>query len=466
MSVSTATHQKSSTPPPNAERPPGPPPRRGGLHSLGYFWRFASDPLGFVEQRFERYGDIYYAPSDGQGLFVLRHPDHIREVLALRSSKFRKQHSAMRRLSQVLGQGLLTADGEAWKRHRTMIQPAFHRARLSSYAALMVEQTERAIADWKDGEVRDIGREMVDLTLQVVSRALFSHDAGGQTDTVASAMTTLNTVMGRPDLLPRWMPSPMRARVRRVVGQLDGLVYDLIDQRREAVARGGARGHDDLLQSLVVAVDEQGGGGLSRKEVRDELVTLLLAGHETTSHALSWTWLLLSRNPGHRQQLHDELDQVLQGRVPAFDDLPALPLSERVLKESMRLFPPAFVLARRAVEDTQIGGYAVPAGSEVIIWTRMTHRDARFYPAPEVFDPDRFTPQAEAARPKMSYLPFGGGPRACIGAQFSLVEARLVLATIARRFELDLLPGQRVREKPGVTLAPRGALRMRLRRRA
>ncbi|MCA9704657.1 MAG: cytochrome P450 [Myxococcales bacterium] len=451
---------------PAHERPPGPPPRRGGLHSLGYFYRFATDPFGFVGERFERYGDVYFAPSDGTGLFVLRHPDHIREVLALRSSRFAKQHSAFGRLSQVLGEGLLTADGEAWKRHRRMIQPAFHRSRLSDYAEVMIDETERTIAAWSDGEVRDIAREMVELTLRVVSRTLFSHDARGQTDAVAHAMRLLNGVLGRPALLPAWVPTPTKARVRRAVEGLDALVYGLVDERRAAIERGEPGLPRDLLQALVTTVDEEGDHGtLSRQEVRDELVTLFLAGHETTSHALTWTWMLLSRNPGQRALLHRELDAVLAGRAPSSSDLEALPLTERILCESMRLYPPAFVLARRAVEDTEVGGYFVPAGSEVVIWTWFTHRDPRWYPAPEVFRPDRFLPEARAARPKMAYLPFGGGPRACIGSAFSLMESRLVLATIARRFELELLPGQRPRTRTGVTLSPRHGMPMRLRRR-
>jgi len=451
---------------PRTEYPPGPPPRRGGLGSLLYFWRFATDSFGFVGERFEQYGDLYYAPSDGTGLYVLRHPDHIREVLALRASHFRKQHTAMRRLSTVLGQGLLTADGDDWKRHRRMIQPAFHRSRLRAYSEVMVEETERVIADWKDGEVRDISREMIDLTLRVVSRALFSHDASAQTDTVAQGMRTLNTTLGRPELLPRWVPTLGRTRTRQAVEGLDVLVYDLVDERRAAIEQGEQALPDDLLQALCNAVDHEGdGAGLTRTEVRDELVTFLLAGHETTSHALAWTWLLLSRNPAQRQRLHDELDGPLQRRAPDYDDLTALPLTERILKESMRLYPPAFALARRAMEDTQIGEWFVPRGAEVVIWTWWTHHDPRWYPAPEVFRPDRFTPEAEATRPKMSYLPFGGGPRACIGSTFSLMESRLILATIARRFELELLPGQRVGMKPGVTLAPKGGLPMRLRRR-
>lgn len=451
---------------PRIERPPGPPPRRGGLHSLGYFLRFLVDPFGFIRQRFERYGDIYYAPSDGRGLYVLRHPDHIREVLALQSGRFRKGHSAIERMSQVLGRGLLTADGEHWKRHRRMIQPAFHRRRLAAYAEVMVDETERTIAGWRDGEVRDIGREMVDLTLRIVSRALFGRDARGEVETVARAMDALNESFGRPAILPPWVPTPGRARVRRAVADLDRLVYGMVEERRGAAARTSGPGSDDLLQALVDAVDEEGdGASLTPREVRDELVTLLLAGHETTSHALTWTWMLLSRNPHERARLHEELAAVPQARSVAFDDLEALPLTRRVLEESMRLYPPAFMLARRAVEDAEVGGYVIPAGSEVVVWTWMTHHDPRWYPRPEAFEPDRFTPEASAERPKMAYLPFGGGPRSCIGAAFSLVESRLVLATIARRFELELVPGHRVRTKPGITLAPKGGMPMRLRRR-
>ncbi|MEM9453318.1 MAG: cytochrome P450 [Myxococcota bacterium] len=474
MPTASSTSSGATLARPAHVRPPGPPPRRGGLHSLGYFYRFATDPFGFVGERFERYGDIYFAPADDTGLFVLRHPDHIREVLALRANRYRKQHSAFARLSQVLGQGLLTADGEPWKRHRRMIQPAFHRQRLAAYAEVMVDETERTIATWQEGEVRDIAREMVELTLRVVSRTLFSHDARGETDAVVHAMGMLNNTLGRPSLLPGWVPNPARARMRRAVQQLDDLVYGLIDERRAAMGAAVERGArdlprdlpHDLLQAMVEAVDEEGDqGSLSRQEVRDELVTLFLAGHETTSHALSWTFLLLSRNPGQRARLHEELDAVLAGRAPTFDDLEALTLTERVMYESMRLYPPAFVLARRAIEDTEVGGYFVPAGSEVVVWTWMTHRDPRWYPAPLVFRPDRFGPEARAARPRMAYLPFGGGPRACIGSMFSLVESRLVLATIARRFELELLPGARVKTRPSITLAPRHGLPMRLRRR-
>lgn len=441
--------------------PPGPPLRRGGLRSLPYYYRFATDPLGVVAERFDRYGDIYYAPSDGTGLYVLRHPDHIRQVLATRASKFRKTHSAFERMQRVLGQGLLTADGDTWKRHRRMIQPAFARSRLRGYAEVMVEEAVRAASRMATHDVVDASAQMVELTLRVVSRTLFSHDVADDSDDVAGAMRTFNRTMGRPDLLPAWAPSPTRRRLERAVERLDRIVLGLVDARRAAVDAGHRDLPEDLLQRLVTAVDEDGdGGGLSRTEVRDELVTLFLAGHETTSHALSWTWLLLSQNPGIREQLHAELDAVLGGRAPTFDDLEHLPLTKQVLEESMRLYPPAFVLARKAIEDTEIGGYEVPAGSEVVVWTYMTHRDPRWFPEPRIFRPSRFQPESFAQLPKMAYLPFGGGPRACIGASFSLLEAHLLLATLASRLRFDLVAGRRIEPAPGVTLAPRGGLPM------
>jgi cytochrome P450 len=262
------------------------------------------------------------------------------------------------------------------------------------------------------------------------------------------------------------MPSPARTRAQRSIAGLDGIVYRLIDDRMAAIGRGEADLPADLLQMLATAVDTEGDGeGLPRKQVRDELVTLFLAGHETTSHALTWTWMLLSQNPEVRTRLVAEIDDVLGGRAPTFEDLEALPLTELVLKEAMRLYPPAFVLSRKSVADTEIGGYEVPAGSEVIVWTYYTHRDARWYPDPEAFRPERFEPEAYAKLPRMAYLPFGGGPRACIGANFSLIEARLILATLAQRLRFELPAGHRVRHRTGVTLAPRGGLPMAVTRR-
>jgi cytochrome P450 len=442
--------------------PPGPPPRDGIVASARYFAGFFFDPIGFVSQRFATYGDIYYAPSGGTGLYVLRHPDHLREVLVTRAASFHKKHTAFERLGLVLGEGLLTTDGETWKRQRRMVQPAFAHARLAGYARVMTEEAARAAGGWRDGEVLDVGREMMQLTLRVVSRTLFGHDVpAGQIETVGRAMTLFQRSILRPQLLPQFLPSPGRRRLARSLEALDRMIYDIIGARRTS---GGAPA-SDLLQMLVDAVDEEGDGGrLTERELRDQLVTLFLAGHETTSHALTWTLYLLSQNPDAERTLHEELDRVLGERDPAYDDLDRLPYTRQVIEESMRLYPPVYSMARKAHEDTEIGGYRVPAGSEVILWIYLTHRDPRFYPEPDAFRPERFAPVEEASRPKLAYLPFGAGPRACIGKVFAMLEARLLLATVARRWRLEFGGRGRVTGEPRITLVPKGA-KMRVRRR-
>jgi cytochrome P450 len=451
----------------HAALPPGPPPRDGLLATARYAAGFLLDPMGFVGGRFARYGDIYYAPSKGRGLYVLRHPDHLREVLVTRAASFTKTHTAFARLSLVLGDGLLTTDGDTWKRQRRMVQPAFAHDRLAGYAQVMVEEAARAASSWHGGEERDMSREMMQLTLRVVCRALFGHDVSPRhIDDVGRAMTLFQASLIGLDLLPSWLPSPRRRRLTRVLRALDAMTYSVIAERRQ---RGG-QGATDLLQRLLDAVDDEGDKGkLTEKELRDQLVTLLLAGHETTSHALTWTLCLLSQNPDVERALHAELDAVLGpqpgGRDPGYDDLAQLPLTEQVFQESMRLYPPVYTIARQAKEDTEIGGYPVPAGSDVMLWLYMTHHDPRFFPEPQAFRPSRFSPEEEARRPKLAYLPFGAGPRACIGKVFAMVEGRLLLATLARRFRFELAPGQRVEAQPRITLVPRYGMKMRLRAR-
>jgi cytochrome P450 len=453
-------------PPAGAARvPPGPAPRRGRvLGSLGYYLRFYVDPLGFVAERFERYGDIYYAPSADGGLYALRHPDHLYEVLVTRAAQFDKTHSAFRKLSEVLGGGLLNSDGERWKRHRRMIQPAFGHARVAGYAAAMVDEAERASARFRDGEEHDVDRAMMELTLAVVCRALFSRDASGDAATVGSAMGAFQARLTAPDLVPAWLPSPRRRRVGDAIADLDRIVYDMIAARRTQATPPEP---PDLLHMLVTAIDEEGDGGrLTETEVRDELVTLLLAGHETTSNALTWMLYLLSQHSEAEARLHAELDRVLGGRAPALADLDLLPYTEQVVKEAMRLYPPVFVMARQAREDTEIGGYPVPRGSEVVLWIYRTHHDPRWYPDPEAFRPERFAPGEEANLPRLAYAPFGAGPRTCIGKSFAMIEARLLLAVLAQRFRFTLAPGQRVAPAPRITLGPRYGMRMRVHRRA
>jgi cytochrome P450 len=439
--------------------PPGPPPRRGRvLGSVGYYLNFLVDPIGFVANRFERYGDIYCAPSADGGLYAVRHPDHLHEVLITRAAQFDKKHTAFRRLSEVLGDGLLNSDGARWKRHRRMVQPAFAHARVTGYAAAMVDAARVAVDHLRDGEERDVDRAMMELTLRVVSRALFSHDAGGDTETVSRAMSAFQARLTAPDLVPSWLPSPRRRRIEGAIADLDRIVYGLIAARRK---QGVPPEQPDLLHVLVTAIDEEGDGSrLTEREVRDELVTLFLAGHETTSNALTWTWYLLSQHPAVEAKLHAELDAALGGRAPSLDDLDRLPYTEQVLKEAMRLYPPVFMVARMAREDTEIGGYPVPRGSEVVLWIYQTHHDPRWYPDPARFDPARFAPAEEAKLPRLAYAPFGAGPRACIGKSFAMIEARLILATVAQRVRFTLVPGQRVEPAARITLGQKHGMRM------
>ena len=444
--------------------PPGPPTRRPGVGSLPYYLRFAADPIGFVKSRFDRYGDIYYAASAGSGgLFVLRRPEHLKEVLVTHASSFTKEHTAFRTLSRFLGAGLLTTDGDTWTRQRRMVAPAFAPARLSEYAAVMSEEAAGATEKWRDGMTVEMGREMMELTLRVVSRTLFGHDVRAETEGVARAMSTFQHKIATPDFLPAWFPSPTRRKVKDAIDTIDSVIFDMIARRRaeSAESRKGVR--PDLLQRLLTAVDEEGDGSkLTEQEVRDQLVTLFLAGHETTSHALTWTLYLLSQNLGAAGRLYQELDAVLDGRPATFEDLPKLAYTEQVIEEAMRLYPPVYSVARFAREDTEIGGYVVPAGSEVMMWIYFTQRDARWFPDPTAFRPERFAPAEEAKMQRFAYLPFGAGPRACIGKSFAMIEAKIILATLASRFRFEHVRGHRAVAQPRITLVPKHGMKMTL----
>ena len=439
--------------------PPGPPPRAGDwLSTLRFYRGFALDPIGFVRARFESYGDVYFVP-ESPGLYVLRHPDHIRDVLVTHAASMSKAHSAFQRLSRFLGNGLLNSDGDTWKRQRRMVAPAFMPARLAGYASVMSEEGARTAASWRDGETRDMSLEMMELTLRVVGRTLFGEDVGGDVSAVSHAMSAFQANATRPIELPRWMPSPQRRRTERGLASIDAIIARMVRRRREGGGTPNAR--PDLLQMLVTAVDEEGDGGtLSEREVRDQLVTLFLAGHETTSHALTWSLYLLSQHPASAAKVRAELDDVLSGRAATYEDLPRLQYTERVLEEAMRLYPPAYTVARKVIADVEIGGFHMPAGSEVMVWIYMTHHDARWFPEPESFRPERFEPAEAAKLPRFAYLPFGAGPRACIGKSFAMLEAKLLLATLLSRCDLSLARDQRVAPQPKITLVPKHGMRM------
>lgn len=442
------------------KRPPGPQPPGGRLARLRLAQRLVNDTLGLVRERFANYGDIYYVNNSSGGLYVTQHPDHFRDILVTHGDCFSKQSSAFARLRRVLGQGLLTTDGAVWKRHRRMIQPAFMKPRLAGYAPMMVEEAARTADSWQAGQTIDLGADLAELTLRVVSRSLFSYEVADDVDAITGAVAVLQDGFSRLDLLPRWLPTPRRRRARRALAAIDDVMYRLIAQRRAGGDRVAAAA-PDLLQMLLDVRDEEGdGGGLSDNEIRDQLVTFYLAGHETTSQALTWTLYLLSQHPDIEARVQAELETVLGERDPSFADADALVFTELVVRESMRLYPPVFAIARMTEREASIGDYTIPPSSEVALWFYFAHRDARWFPEPERFDPDRFANDSAVNRPRHAYLPFGGGARMCIGKTFATIEAVLILATLLRRRRLQLAPGHPVDVQTRVTLLPRHGMKM------
>jgi len=449
------------TPSPRRSRPPGPPPvTKHPWSILRYASLMRNGGIDIVGRRFAEYGDLYFAPFLDRGVYVMRHPDHIREVLLTQANRFQKPETGLtaRTLRRLLGDGLLNSNGETWRAHRRLVQPAFGPGPIARYADDMTEYARVAVDSWRDGATLDVSREMMELTLRIVAKTLFDHRVTSETDRVADVMRVFRSSVGGVDsVLPDWLPTPARRRSIRALADIDALVFDLIDARR------GRPPGSDLLSVLVGSpgdAEVETDARLDRRALRDEVLTLFLAGHETTSHALSWTLHLLADHPEVESQLHAEVDRVLGGRTPTLDDLPNLPLVERVLSESMRLYPPAYVIPRVSTEESEIGGYVIPAGSDVVMWIYHTHRHPDVHVDPLRFDPDRFLPERVRALPSCAYLPFGAGSRTCIGKRFAIVEAQLLLATIVQSVTLRRANAQPVRADANVTLAPKGGLPM------
>lgn len=440
---------------------PDPPGPRGGLPGRQLL-SFRRDPTAHLSRMAARWGDVSLFHVGPRRMYLLAHPDLVREVLVTQNRNFIKS-LALQRARVLLGHGLLTSEGEHHLRQRRLAQPAFHRERIAGYGETMVALTERTSAAWRDGEIIDASREMNRLTLAIAGKTLFGADVEGEADEIGRALTDalgLFTRLTNPlgPLLDR-LPVPGTLRMRRARARLDATIYAIIAARR-------ASGEDtgDLLSMLLAARDEEGdGGGMSDEQLRDEVLTLFLAGHETTANALAWTWHLLSRHPEAEARLHAEADAL--GGPPAPADLARLPWTRAVLAESMRLFPPAWAVGREPLEDFEAGGYRVRAGSVVLLSPWVVHRDARFFPEPLRFLPERWTPEMEAALPRMAYFPFGGGPRKCIGEAFAWMEGTLVLAALARRWRLRATSGAEPGTEALITLRPRGGVPMRLERR-
>jgi len=423
------------------------------------------DPLAFLTRIAREHGDVARFRMGPVELHLVNRPEWIRDVLVTHAASFHKGRG-LERAKRLLGEGLLTSEDPVHLRQRRMMQPAFHAQRIAGYAGVMVELADRLAARWKDGENRDVAAEMTRLTLAIVGRTLFDADVEAEADEIGAALTTALGLFGRTFTLPYFelldrLPLPMNRRFERAKARIDATIARLVAERRRAP------GGTDLLSLLVAASDTEGDGrGMTDAQVRDEAITIFLAGHETTANALAWTWYLLAQNPEAEARLHEEVDRVLDGgRSPSAADLPRLPWTEMVLAESMRLFPPAWIIGRRAIETYAVGGFRVPRGSIVVVSQWVTHRDPRWFPDPGRFDPERFRPEAKEARPRFSYFPFGGGPRVCIGEGFAWMEGVLVLAAIARRWRLRLAPGQAIVPAPSITLRPRDGIRIVLERR-
>ncbi|MDZ4766647.1 MAG: cytochrome P450 [Chloroflexota bacterium] len=450
--------------------PPGPAPAKNLLAILRFFRDFKEDLVGVMLDGFKTYGDVHQFEIGSDLQVQVAHPDHIQQVLVTQAAKFSKDGTytdEARGLARFLGAGLLTANGDFWKRQRKLMNPAFHHQRIQSYADIMIRDTRDMLDSWArvldhgDGHANfDIDREMMHTTLKIVVEALFGTDISDDADRIGWAVNVMQEFSGTPQVIPSWIPTPLELRVRRAIRMLDDIIYRMI-----ASHRPDAEQRTDLLSMLITAETEDG-ERMTDKQIRDEIVTLFLAGHETTANTLNWTWMALAQNPDVEAKLHAELDTVLGGAAPTIADLKRLPYTEMVIKESMRLYPPAFMVSRLALEDIEIGGFRVPKGATVGVVSIVAHRDPRWWGEDAAaFRPERFAPENEKSFPRYAYLPFGGGPRVCIGSMFAMMEAQLMLAFVAQNHTLRLLPGQQVRFDAKITLRPRGGLPMRVSRR-
>ncbi|MBC7869877.1 MAG: cytochrome P450, partial [Chitinophagaceae bacterium] len=405
-----------------------------GHFVLGNLPAWSRDTLAFM-LNIRRYGDLVSAKFGPYPIYFANHPDLFHEIFVANPDHYEKSFATKEVLRPNLGNGLFTSDGEFWKRQRKLMQPAFHTKRIAAYADVMVNYALSLTEKWQTGQTLPIDHEMVNLTMHIVTKSLFDLEMGHNADEVGAAVTRIleiiNVRFNRLKRLPEWMPTRENRDLRNAIAKIDALIQQFIDERRRT-----GRDNGDLLSMMLLAQDDDG-SGMTDKQVRDEAMTLFAAGHETTAVALTWTWYLLSQHPEVEAQMLEEMQSVLGGRLPTFADLPNLKYTEMIIKESMRLYPPAWVTSRQvATDDVTLGGYPVDKWVSVVINIFGVHRDGRFFPEPEKFDPERFSPENEKNIHKYAYMPFGAGPRVCIGNAFAMMEAKLVLATIAPRFSL------------------------------
>ena len=437
-----------------AIQPPSPPRWRSLLGAVHFFTR---DRILNLQEVHRLYGDFVLSRLGRSRFYFIANPDAIQECLVAKHKDFQKSRSYFA-LRLVMGNGLVTSEGDFHLRQRRMIQPAFHRDRIREFGEAMVAFAAQARNEYQAGQRYDINRSMMRVTLFIVAKALFNSDVTADAKRIGKALDTLmhmDAVFLNPfgPLISK-LPLPINARRKRMVADIDEVIYRMIADRRASGDQG------DLMSMLLAARDEDDGTGMTDVQVRDEAVTLFLAGHETTANALTWTWLLLSQHPEIEAKFHEELDRVLGGREPSPDDYPQLTYTRQVVAESMRLYPPVWAFAREATADTTVGGYTLPAGSQLVICSHVVHHNPELYPDPEKFDPERFSPENSAGRHKFAYFPFGGGRRLCIGEGFAWMEGVLVLATIGQKWKFRVDPTHPIVLDPHITLRPKGGLPM------
>jgi len=443
----------TAVPQPGEPLPDAPGPSDRGL--FGSLPRMRQDPIGLLMDSARTYGDVVRFRFVNRPVYLIVDPEDIRHVFQENYRNYSKQTRGFQVLRSFLAGGLLTAEGSEWLKQRRIAQPAFHRARIAGFGETMARAADEMLDRWdaSGAETLDVTAEMMRLTLRIVGETLLGSDVSSDADrvgrAVAVALRMANDSITRLVEPPRFLPIRRNRQLGEALRTLDEVVYGMIARRRRSGADTG-----DLLSMLMHARDEETGDGMDDRQLRDEVMTIFLAGHETTAVALGWTWYLLSTHPAAARRLIEEVDTVVGSRRPTSDDLPRLRYTEQVIKESMRLYPPAWIISRSAIGDDVIRGYRIPAGAFVFASPYVTHRRPSLWENPEGFDPERFEPGRTDDPPHFRYFPFGGGPRQCIGNTFAMMELQLVVATVARRCRLDLIPGQRIGVTPSITLRP------------
>ena len=448
------------------EYPPGP------TYILPYrlVRKFLHDPLKLLTDISHTYGDIAHFKFGSQNVYLLNNPDYIEDVLVTNYKKFIKSRG-LQVSKRLLGNGLVTSEGEYHDLQRHLIQPTFYPKRIKSYSDMMIKQANDMCNSWHDGAILDIHKEMTKLTLAIICKTVLGYDIDPEHDEVGDALLTCMKYFNRllmpfGELIEKIPLLPINKGFKKAKKDLDSIVYRMIKEHRKILDKGDDKeSHDDLLLTLLQAQDEEAGiGRMTDEQLRDEVMTIFLAGHETTANALTWTYYLLSENPLIETRLQEELYSIFgNSRTPiTVDDVPKLQYTEKLLTESMRLFPPAWALGRQAIDDYKVGGYSVPKGSIILMSQYVMHRDPRYFPEPDRFYPDRWTEEFRKQLPRFSYFPFGGGIRGCIGEPFAWLEGILLIATICRQWRLKHVPSHKVELKPLITLRPKYGMQMKI----